>query len=322
MTASGQGCHHRPCSGDARAWIADGHTGLERGTVLVAVGGVQAGERTARRPVRRIFGTGAGASVPGQRSDDDVGIDGAQLLGTEPEPIHDADAEVVDRDVADGDEPCDNLRGIGVRQVDADTALVAVVELEQTRGVMRRRRAVGRVQRQPPEHAQMVGRLELDDVGSEVGQDLGAERTGPDPGEVADPHSLQRAPPDCCSGSAVSCRGGFAAVDSACAVPPALALVSACFGCCGGQMPPRLIDLVPRPRQLQPVGSRGEEPALGEVLVGFELGHRVHRRHGNSGSLGGVVDLVGLLVGEPLCEIHVEDVGVLGSVRPSGEHLE
>ena len=78
----------------------------------------------------------AGAAIARQRGDHDVWIHRTQLLYAESEPIHDTDAEIVDYHVADGDESCDDVCGIGMGQVDADAALVGVVELKQTGGVV------------------------------------------------------------------------------------------------------------------------------------------------------------------------------------------
>ena len=83
-------------------------------------------------------------------------------------------------------------RAASLRRSRRQAALVGVVDLEQAVGVGRGL-DVGRVERQPAEQAEVLGRLQADDVGAEVGEQLGAVWAGPDPGEVADADALERA---------------------------------------------------------------------------------------------------------------------------------
>ena len=159
----------------------------------------------------------------------------------------------------------------------------------------------------------MLGRLELDDVRAEVGQDLGARGAGPDPGEVADSDSVERQ----------GRRAGIGGRNlSRPVVQPAFAVVRARLGSGRPECPPGVIELGARAGELLAVGVVGEEATGHELGVGFQLGHGGHRGHGHPGPLGSVVEVVDRLGGHPLGEVQVDEVGVLASAGPVGENFE
>ena len=190
--AGGDGGHRGPCCGEPGARIADGDAGLRRVAAVVAVGRVEPGEGAAGGPVRHVLGVGAVLAEPAERHHDHVGVDGPQVVDPVAQRRHRAGREVVDHHVGAGHQATDDLAGGLAAQVERQAALVGVVDLEQAVGVGRRL-DVGRVERQPAEQAEVLGRLQADDVGAEVGEQLGAVGAGPDPGEVADADALEGA---------------------------------------------------------------------------------------------------------------------------------
>jgi hypothetical protein len=99
---------------------------------------------------------------------------GPELLGREAVPGEAAGEEVGDDDVGAGHELADERAALGVRQVDGERALAPVVELEGDVGVLHPVGRAGLAQLAP--HAVTAERLDLDDVGAEVGQERAAAR--------------------------------------------------------------------------------------------------------------------------------------------------
>ena len=110
---------------------------------------------------------------------DESRVDPPQLDLVEPEPREAADTEVLDDDVGTPEQPPqDVLAGFGA-QVDAHAALVAVHRQEVGGGSSAR--LLGTDPRRPPGAGRVaLGRLHLDDVRAEVGEEHRAQRAGKD----------------------------------------------------------------------------------------------------------------------------------------------
>src|SRR5207245_6491361 len=117
-------------------------------------------------------------------------------LVAQPEPLHHPGAEVFGDDIGLPDQAARDVLTLDSLQIDDDAALVAV---EQQREI-----AVGRIVRrrpQPPRPVAVRGPLNLDHIGAEPGQHLGAGRPGLVVGEVDDADAFERLAhllsPDC-----------------------------------------------------------------------------------------------------------------------------
>jgi hypothetical protein len=128
--------------------------------------------------VPRGLGVRAILAPAGHPAVDDPRVAGEAVLRAEAEPLGDPGPEPLHDDVGLFHQPEHGLDPIRVLEVDADGAPVAGEH------VLRR---VGRV-------AAAHGRrpLDADDVGAHVAEEHGAERAGPDPGELDDLHPVQR----------------------------------------------------------------------------------------------------------------------------------
>ncbi len=124
----------------------------------------------ARRPVAR------------DRAEDDARVHGRERVVAEPEPVEVAGAEVLDDDVGPRREAPHRLAaGLGL-EIERDRALVAIRRRVVGRG------AVGQERRAPS--ARVVARartLDLDDIGAQIAEHLGAERTRENAREVQNP---------------------------------------------------------------------------------------------------------------------------------------
>src|SRR5207302_1385649 len=108
------------------------------------------------------------------------------LSVAEAEAFHDTGAEVLENDVAFGCDPKGKTPSSFRPEVDRDAPLPAVLLCEVHRdashaGVSRARQVA-------------FGRLDLDDVGTEVDEGLAAAGTGEDAREVDDPDATERIP--------------------------------------------------------------------------------------------------------------------------------
>ena len=121
---------------------------------------------------------------------DDAGIDGALSLEVQSPGLEDAAGEVLDDDIADGDEPVQELHSQGVADVQEDAFLVAVEVVEEARVVERRAFAVDGAAE--TDGVDCLGMFDPDDFGAEVGKDAGGGGPGDDPGEVADADAGER----------------------------------------------------------------------------------------------------------------------------------
>ncbi len=109
---------------------------------------------------------------------DDVGALAAEGLVVDAEAFGDIGA-VVDHDhIAGAGEAADDVAAGGMVEVEGDGLLAAI------EGLVGLRLTGQELPRQPPRLA--VDRLDLDDLGAEVGEEHAAERPGDDLGEVQD----------------------------------------------------------------------------------------------------------------------------------------
>ena len=118
-----------------------------------------------------------------------MALDGRR--GLQPEPVEGVGAEVADEDVGRGEQVLEVLPSLGSAQVEHDAAFAPVVEREG------RVRHVA-VDAQRPEHlAHGVARrgLDLDDVGSPVGQQRSGRRCGDPDAQLDDPQVCEAGEP-------------------------------------------------------------------------------------------------------------------------------
>ena len=137
-------------------------------------------DRRVRRPgrLRPVL------AEPGDRQHDEAGVAGREVLPVEVEPGQHPRAEVLDDDVGGGGEIGDERRAAGRAEVDRHVPLPGVL-LGVVAG-----QAVDDLAPQPRDVA--LGRLDLDDVGTEVGQHPTGQRTRQHPGQVQHADAVQR----------------------------------------------------------------------------------------------------------------------------------
>ena len=138
--------------------------------------------RTARTPARSRHSPRL--AVAGDRHVDEARVLGGERVVVEAPRRHHAGPEVLDEHVDGAGEAPHEVAPGRLRQVDGDQPL-AEVELHEPGRARDLAVATG---------AGLVaaGRLELDDVGAELGEHPRAVRPGDDPGEVEDPDAGQR----------------------------------------------------------------------------------------------------------------------------------
>ena len=142
--------------------------------------------------VARPVGVGAGRAVARDREMDETRVDRRQLLVAEAQAGEAAGSEVLDDHVGAGEEASKNGRAIGLLEVEPDAPLVAVDGEVIGSGS----RAVGLVAdpwRSPAARRVALRRLDLDDVGPEVGQQHRAVGPGEDRRAVDDAETGERA---------------------------------------------------------------------------------------------------------------------------------
>jgi hypothetical protein len=106
---------------------------------------------------------------------DDAWAQLADTLVTDAQALGHAGAEVLQEHVGGGDEAIEDVQGAGRLQVEGEAALAVVVANE-----------LGRVAAGGAERIAQLGRLDLDDVGAQVGQHLPGEWPGDVAGELND----------------------------------------------------------------------------------------------------------------------------------------
>ena len=114
--------------------------------------------------------------------DHQLRVRGDEFVGQQTEGLELARPEVLDHHVGGGDEATQHLEFLGLLQVEHDAALAPTGQLPEQRDV------VGRIA--PPHGPHGVARsrtLDLDDIGTEVGEMTGAAGAGEHGGHVDDP---------------------------------------------------------------------------------------------------------------------------------------
>ena len=135
--------------------------------------------------VRPPSGHGAVLSVAGDRAVHDLRVAGAHLLVAEADAVEDAGPEVLEHDVASR---CQIGHEIAARlgaEVDGDAALAAIL-LREVDGQTADARLCGSSE-------VALGRLDLDDVGPQIGECLAAGRAGEHTRQVEHSHTGERA---------------------------------------------------------------------------------------------------------------------------------
>ena len=166
--------------------VADRDAGARRRAIGRAGDVAQSAHRLADDAEARAFAIRAGLPVAGNADHDHAGIDGGEGFVGEAPVLERAGAEVLDHDVRAFHQRARDRLAVRLPQVDGDRSLVARLHVPP------QRRAVLHV----APIAQRVagaGRLELDDVGAELGQDLGAERACDQRAQFHDRQARERA---------------------------------------------------------------------------------------------------------------------------------
>jgi hypothetical protein len=119
------------------------------------------------------------------RAVDQRGLARTEPVPAQPEALHHAGSAVLDEDVGLEHERARRVAGRRVLEVERDRALAAI-DRREVLGVAVR-------DRWPLPHRVALGRLDLDDLGAEVGEQHAAERPGRHLAELDDAHALERA---------------------------------------------------------------------------------------------------------------------------------
>jgi hypothetical protein len=126
----------------------------------------------ADRAVAGLLGIGPGLAVAGDADHDQPRVDGRERIEAEPPLLHRAGPEILDQDVGLRDELLDQVLAGRLAGVDLDRLLVAGDDRPPQRLAVRLLAA-------PFPHRVAGARLlDLDHLGTEIGEQLAAERTG------------------------------------------------------------------------------------------------------------------------------------------------
>jgi len=116
---------------------------------------------------------------------DDPRVHRGEPVVVEAEPLHEPGGEVLGHHVRPLDQPQEEGVALRLLEVDGDAALVGVEEQEEHRVEAGHLRPVA-------PRLLAAGRLDLDDVGAEPAQELGAGGARLELGEIQDPDAGQR----------------------------------------------------------------------------------------------------------------------------------
>ena len=174
-------------AGQAHAGDLVGEQALHKAGHAV-VAGIEGGQ--ARRSLDHVVdgrsvGTGVGLGKAGGGAIQDARVDRSDRLVGEVQPVHRAAPDVVDEHVSRTDELAQHGAPVRRFEVDGDRTLAAV-EIEENAA-----HAV-RCDRTGVAHDVALGRLDLDDVGAVVGEDLRGQRPEHHRREVNDAHPGQQ----------------------------------------------------------------------------------------------------------------------------------
>ena len=127
----------------------------------------------------------SGLAVTGNAAEHQSRIDARQRLVAEAQLVHHAGAEALDQDVGGLHQFLERSLAVRVLEIEAQATLVAVHHLVQVAGVAPHR----------TERAGVVARagvLDLDDIGTIVGEMLGGERAGQQASQIKHADTRQR----------------------------------------------------------------------------------------------------------------------------------
>ena len=129
-----------------------------------------------------------GLPEAGDADQSDVRIHLAELRKAQSESLHDAGSEVLEYEIGAGDEFLDSLGSVRIREIEYQAALVGVQVAEEAGGF-----GVRHVVRKGSPGPQPVarGRLELDDIRAELGEQLSAIGRGDLMAEFENPQSAE-----------------------------------------------------------------------------------------------------------------------------------
>ena len=149
---------------------------VQHGRVVAALGRREARARLEDRVEAGERGERSGGAVARDRGVHQPRIQAREPIPADVEPLHDAGAEVVDHDVGRADEVEEGFATRGTLQVEHEGALAAV----------------------PPDEAEELeaegisaGRLDLHDVGAELGEQQRTEGAGDEAREIEHPDALE-----------------------------------------------------------------------------------------------------------------------------------
>ena len=169
----------------ARAGVAEARAGLDRRPVGLA----GHADRAAGGLRDHVEGQTGLVLAPGAEpldlTEDDAGVDLLHLVIAEPEAVDRPGRHVLDRDVGFLQQLLDELEPARGLEVDRQRLLVGVEHVEVPRIV------VGLARPQPPPRITGLRVLDLDHVGAEPGERLGARRPRLELRKVDDPHPFE-----------------------------------------------------------------------------------------------------------------------------------
>src|SRR3989441_4204379 len=178
--------HHAQCRVHARARVADGGTGLERRRAREAGQRHRAARRLRDHVEALVLAVGTVGAEALHGEIDQARIQGREGLVAEAHPLHPAGRLVLGHDVGPLDHVEEHGLALRVLEVERDALLVGVEQEEVARV------DAGFLGATVPPGLPLAGLLDLDDLGAEPREHLGARRAGLELGEVQDADAVQR----------------------------------------------------------------------------------------------------------------------------------
>ena len=178
--------HHGAERAVHRGQIVGGSQGDAAGRPVRVAGQLaDAGEGVADRPVAGPRGVRAGLAVAADAHHHQAGVERLHRVPAEAQALHHAGPVVLDQDIGVRQQPGEHLLAGRLLEIDRDAALAA---LDRHR---LQRHAVG--EQAHLAHRVALGRLDLDDLGAEVGQQPATGRAGEGVAQLDHAHAGQRA---------------------------------------------------------------------------------------------------------------------------------
>src|SRR5437764_10285753 len=168
--------------------VAQRNAELHRHMAALAIDAERARQGLRHDVERRLVPQRALEAKAADRAVDEARVDSRQRLVAKPEPVHDARAVILDEDVRVGNETAQDVGARLLLQVD-DEALLVAVDAEEIVALARDKgRKLPRLVPEPR-------RLDLQHLGAEITEALGAKRPGQDAGQIDDPEPRERPRP-------------------------------------------------------------------------------------------------------------------------------